>query len=657
MKYQTIGWGLAILLLLLAASCVDQTPEAVLPQDATATLNSGILETELTATPLPTPIPERSLVVCLGQEPETLFLYGGASESMWSVLEAIYDGPFDTVKDQSQAVILAEVPSVENSGIIFSEVPVVEGDIVVDAAGSLAALQPGVRVLPVGCKNADCAVEWTYDSDVVMEQMQISFSLLSGVAWSDGEPLTAQDSVYSFQVASDPAMPLSRMRIDRTASYTALDEIHVQWTGIPGYFPRNVSDFFWIPLPEHQLGAYAPQKLLTLPLSAETPLGWGAYVINEWTAGDHITLSKNPFYFRNAENVPAFDKMVFRFPGSTPYAFLDSILIGECDVVDRSANLSAIAHDVRIAEIDGKVNLYLEQGPAITQLMIGQKPASYDDGYQVYQDDRPDFFSDLRMRRALAMCLDRDHIISHILFDMTSIPQSYVPADHPLFTASDNAILQYDPEGGKALLTEMGWMENNTGARTALGVPGIVDGTELRISLAVPEGELVKAMLEDYMVPSLTDCGFSVQPVIQSLGDLYAPGPGGLVFGRQFDLAMITWFTGSDPACSLYLSEQIPDVENDWIGVNAGGYSNPAFDSACQSARQSRPDDLDAYSNGHITAQRIFTEEMPAIPLYYSITAAASRVDLCGYELDASTRSDLWNLETWDIREDCIPQE
>jgi ABC-type oligopeptide transport system substrate-binding subunit len=107
----------------------------------------------------------------------------------------------------------------------------------------------------------------------------------------------------------------------------------------------------------------------------------------------------------------------------------------------------------------------------------------------------------------------------------------------------------------------------------------------------------------------------------------------------------------------LYLSGQIPDAENYWIGVNAGGYENPAFDAACQSARQSRLDDLEAYLTGHQTAQHIFVEELPAIPLYYSITAAASRVDLCGFTLDASTRSDLWNLESWDIRDDCIPQE
>ena len=657
MKHQMIRWGIVFVLGVLLTACAAPASEAVLPQSPTTTAAPETAAAENTVTPLPTPIPERSLVICLGQEPETLFLYGGASESMWSVLEAIYDGPFDQVNYETLPAILAEVPSVENGGVVFREVAVAEGDIIVDAEGSLTSLQSGVQVLPAGCTNPDCAVEWTSGVDLTMEQMQITFFILPGILWSDGETLTAQDSVYSFQVSADPAMPLARTRLERTAAYTAMDDSTVQWTGIAGYFPRDVDSFFWLPLPEHQWGSYSPAELLSLPLSAQTPLGWGAYVIDEWVAGDHITLSKNQWYFRQAEGLPAFDKVVFRFPGSTPYAYLDSIFIGECDVVDRTANLSAIAHDVRIAEIDGKVNLYLEQGPAITQLMIGQQPASYDDGYQVFQGDRADLFRDARMRRALAMCLDRGGIIRNILYDMTSIPQSYVPMDHPLYAADDEAIMEQDVEGAKALLTEIGWVENSTGVRTALGVAGIADGTELRVSLAVPGGEVNQAMLTEYLAPSLEACGFAVESQVKAMSDLYTPGPMGLVFGRQFDLAMITWFTGSDPACALYMSSQIPNEGNYWIGVNAGGYVNPAFDAACQSARQSRLDDLQAYQDGHVAAQRIFVEELPAIPLFYSITAAASRVDLCGFTLDASTRSDLWNLEAWDIRDDCIPQE
>jgi peptide/nickel transport system substrate-binding protein len=257
----------------------------------------------------------------------------------------------------------------------------------------------------------------------------------------------------------------------------------------------------------------------------------------------------------------------------------------------------------------------------------------------------------------LALCLNREGVIHNVLYDMTGIPQSYVPTDHPLYAPVDSAITAQDTEAGKALLEAVGWTAGEDGKRFSRGVAGVPDGTELRLSLAVPQAELYHWMLEGYLAPSLADCGFAVDWQETTMLDLYAPGPEGLVFGRQFDLALITWFTGNDPACSLYLSDQIPAAGNYWVGVNAGGYASAAFDAACQSARQSRLDDLQTYVDGHAQAQRIFTEEQPAIPLYYAITAAASRLDLCGYELDASTRSDLWNLESWDVRDDCIPQE
>jgi len=57
------------------------TPTPTIPPAPTAT-----------ATPAP-----KVLTVCIGQEPETLYLYGGSSRSMWSVLEGVYDGPVDTV--------------------------------------------------------------------------------------------------------------------------------------------------------------------------------------------------------------------------------------------------------------------------------------------------------------------------------------------------------------------------------------------------------------------------------------------------------------------------------------------------------------------------------------------------------------------------------
>jgi ABC-type oligopeptide transport system substrate-binding subunit len=102
------------------------------------------------------------------------------------------------------------------------------------------------------------------------------------------------------------------------------------------------------------------------------------------------------------------------------------------------------------------------------------------------------------------------------------------------------------------------------------------------------------------------------------------------------------------------MSDQIPDSDNYWVGVNAGGYQNSDYDAACLTARNTRLDDFETYQKAHYDAQQIFMTDLPAIPLYFQLEAAASRIDLCNFTPTVSARSDFWNLETFDIAENCI---
>jgi ABC-type transport system substrate-binding protein len=63
----------------------------------------------------------------------------------------------------------------------------------------------------------------TYDgvSKIGMDQMVVTFTMLAGLQWSDGSPLTADDSAYSFELAANDATPGSKFLIDRTQAYEA----------------------------------------------------------------------------------------------------------------------------------------------------------------------------------------------------------------------------------------------------------------------------------------------------------------------------------------------------------------------------------------------------------------------------------------------------
>src|SRR5512143_3712624 len=128
---------------------------------AQATPTSAITPTAITVGGSPTPSPEpKSLVICLGEEPNTLYPYGNPNAAARSVMEAIYDGPIDSNSYEFQAVILQKLPNTADGDAQLAPVDVKRGDLIVDSGGKLVALDAGVQVFPSGCSSQDCAVNY-----------------------------------------------------------------------------------------------------------------------------------------------------------------------------------------------------------------------------------------------------------------------------------------------------------------------------------------------------------------------------------------------------------------------------------------------------------------------------------------------------------------
>ena len=182
-----------------------------------------------TATPVITPTPApRVLTICLGQEPNTLYPYGGPNEAALSVLAAIDDGPIDTISYNNLPVILQKLPSMADGDAQIVPILVTAGKAIVDANGNLTALSTGTHVRPASCRNDGCVITYDGFTPLQMDQMFVTFKLRPDITWSDGTPLTADDSVYAYQLAADKNTPVSKFLIDRTQSYEAADAATVQ---------------------------------------------------------------------------------------------------------------------------------------------------------------------------------------------------------------------------------------------------------------------------------------------------------------------------------------------------------------------------------------------------------------------------------------------
>ncbi len=607
-----------------------------------------------TPPPLSTPTPApRSLKICLGDEPNTLYPYGGLNSAARSVLSAIYDGPMDIVEYGYKPVILDSVPNIENGNAQIAAVTVNAGTKVVDVSGNIVSLATGAKVRPSGCRGDDCVVTYDGSSSIQMDQMVVTFTMVEGLLWSDGTPVTADDSIYSYQLASNNATPVSKFLTDRTQTYEAADERTIQWWGMPGYIDPDYYTNFWMPLPKHAWQEYSAADLLRAEISSKLPLGWGAYLIKEWKPGESIHLVKNLNYFRADAGLPKFNELTFLIMKDANAA-LTALTDGTCDLLDPSVRLDGQVGLLQQMQEEKQAQLLTAQTSTMEWLGIGISPASYDNGYNASaKQDRPDIFADARTRQAIALCLDRQKVVDTVLFGLSQVPDTYLPPDHPLHNGNIQTYT-FNPVSGNQILQQVGWSDRDgdpSTPREAFGVTNVPNGTPLVLNY-VTSSATQRRQVVDIFTKSLAQCGIGLNPTYDTAVDLYAPGPNGPLFGRQFDLAEYAIGVNTlEPQCGWFTTSQIPTEANSWVGTNVSGYKNPAFDSACQKALQALPDEPE-YAL-HQEAQAIFASDLPSIPLYLRLKVAATRPDFCGFTLDPSSSYSLAGIEEFDYGDSC----
>jgi peptide/nickel transport system substrate-binding protein len=301
----------------------------------------------------------------------------------------------------------------------------------------------------------------------------------------------------------------------------------------------------------------------------------------------------------------------------------------------------------------GAIHASFAPGMAIEWLGLGIVPATYDDGYNTAKGDRPDILADPRMHQAIAFCLDRQKVADTVLFGQSSVPNAFVPPDHPLYDGSIPSY-RFDPDAGTKLLEEVGWRDldgNPATPRQAVSVKNVAAGTPLKFNYYSTPA-LQRRQVAEILSQSLAQCGIGVNVQYYAQNDLYAPGPVGLLFGRRFDLIEYAMSTDDvEPPCNWFSGSEIPNATNHWVGTNVSGYENPAYDAACHAAHLALPGEQ-SYVDAYHQAQTIFADDLPSIPLYYRLKVAAARADLCHFDLDPSA-APLWNIEAFDMGDGC----
>lgn len=459
-----------------------------------------------------------------------------------------------------------------------------------------------------------------------------TYKIKPGLMWDDGTPLTAADFIFAWHVGKHPQSGVSNgeffSKDIRDISSSASDTLTIHFDKEKCNF-APINDFH--PLPAHLEKAIFEQdpanyKSRTLYNTDPTRKGlyFGPYRISRLQTGAFVTLEKNPHWHGTP---PGIDFITYK-------------------TIESSAALTAHLLSSAIDYIAGELGLTLDQALAFEKRLKTQRPGQYNVVYKqglTYEhidlplDRAP--FDDLRLRRALMYGMNRGQI-NTVVFEGRQPPalSNINPLD-TVFTA-DVTTYAFDPAKAALLLDEAGWKKGADGYRYN------AKGERLSITLSTTAGNKSREVIQQSIQSDWKKIG--IDTVIKN-------EPARVLFGstmreRQFSGGvMYAWLSSpaNIPKTTLH-SAMIPSPENNFAGQNYPAYKNPeadrildALDITCAPAENT--------ALWH-ELQKLYAQELPALPLYYRAEAFFIPTWLHGITPTGHLHpTTLW-IENWSIR-------
>lgn len=434
------------------------------------------------------------------------------------------------------------------------------------------------------------------------EGTEFTFALRNDVVWSDGEPTTAADVVFTYQLAVNPQTGYTgRDRLMEVDTAIVLDPYTVRFTFKKKY-PDALLDLQIPILPKHLLENVPPEQLRESAFN-RAPVGNGPFVLKEWRANERVVFEANESFFAGR---PKLDRVVFRIvPDET--VLLAGLLTGEIDLLPFLA-------PGKLTEIAAHAELRLMNYP--------------DRGYSflAFNLKRP-MFHELYVRQALAKAINRRNLIIVLLNGRGRLVPGPIP---PYFWAYDESLPVdfFNPEEAAALLQLAGWEDRDgDGWRER-------DGQAFEFTMKTNADNRLRSDALIMMQADLEKVGVKAKPELLEFGKLVED----VLQRRDFDTVLLSWKTGySVNPSQVWHSDAIDN------GYNLGAYRNPRVDSLLFVARQEN--DRARAKPLWQAFQRLVAEDCPYVFLYNQDNTAVIRKRLQNVKMDV--RGYLINVEDW----------
>ena len=463
----------------------------------------------------------------------------------------------------------------------------------------------------------------------------VTWKLKPGVKWHDGKPCTADDVVFTWEYARDPATAAVSIGVYRELTVEKIDDLTVRVVfdkPTPFWASPFVGAYGCI-LPKHLFADFKGAKSREAKTNL-APVGTGPYKFVEFKPGDLIRGEINPDY--HMPNRPYFDTIELKGGGDAVSAARGIIQTGEYDY---AWNMQVEDEVLLRLEKGGKGRTIYAVGGDIEFIAVNfTDPNTEVDGERSSMKTKHPILSDSAVRKALALLVDRETVLKAIYGRAGRVTANYL--NGPEKFVSKNTSWEFSVEKAAKLLDEAGWKPGADGIREK-------DGKKLKLlyqtSINGPR-QKTQAIVKQAMQKAGIDV--ELKSVVASVffsSDVANPDTYAKFYAdiEMFQIPM----TQPDPAQHMrrYHSRFVATKENKWQGTNFPRFVNAEYDAAVDAAEN----EIDPVKRAslYIKCNDLLWQENAFIPVMHRIKVGASANTL--RPVMSGWANDLDNLQDW----------
>ena len=482
--------------------------------------------------------------------------------------------------------------------------------------------------------------------DVTDQNKTVTFHVRQGMKWSDGEPITANDFKFMFDalmatdeegspvLAESPRLDM----VEYVDTIELIDDYTLKVTYTEGIC-TNFESLSLVWLPSHVFLSdpdFEFADLVDHEFNWEPTVFSGPFMFQEWVKDDHVTLVRNPDYWKGAAYL---DGIVWKVVANTTVE-KEMMKAGETDLIGLDPKYLTEMEQVE------NVDIYKFFRTAYDYIGLQRgdpenpQPRLNEDGSLNEEHGAHPILSKKEVRQALVYAVDRTSIINKVRMGQAAPIEAHIIPTYGWAYNDQLEPREFDPEKAAQMLEEAGWvLEEGAEVRVCKGCGTAPDGTPMKLNLKTNSGNEVRENIMVIVQQQWGDIGIEVETEAMEW-NAYLD----VLLGQNFDAVIIGW-TGVDPDNEVLFFAKY-DVPGG--GFNFCSFYRPDYEPLELEAKTVEGCAYEDRGAIYKEIQEIFYDEVPYVFLYATrgITVINQRIG----GVNPAPWSTTYNIHEWFIK-------